>query len=951
MSVDWKDLERIFEEARALPPDAQAAFVARVCDSDEMRREALALLAADAASSDFLTKPAFDRLAETIGAEGWSLKPGARIGAYTVTRLLGAGGMGEVWRARDERLGRDVAIKILLPHFSNDSDRLRRFADEARAAGSLNHSNILTVYDVGQHNGMPFLVAECLEGANLRQRVNTGSVPVAEAVTLAVGIAQGLAAAHARGIVHRDLKPENIFITADAGVKILDFGLAKLQSHVSASDMSETLSGVIVGTAGYIAPEQLKSDPVDARADLFVVGVILYELLTGRNPFRRDNTFETLNAILTVEPPDVSTGSERVPPSLARVVMRLLEKAPHKRFQSAIDLAWALEQRPDAEPRPVATTTPARWWRTRAASWVAAAAALAVALGAGWQLRPETAAPPSTVEQFPVMLPPGVSLASAPAVSPDGRHIAFAGTDGTVNRLYVRTLSQRDAVAIRGSEGATRPFWSADGTSLGYFAKFQLATLAWPRGAPVPLAPTPFAYGAAWNASGSILFAPDVILSGISRVSASGGRAEPVTLLDQSTGDTSHWWPVALPDGKHFLYHVRSTRDDRIGVYLGRVDQSSAPASPLLRSHSDVVYVPRGDSDGTLLYVVDGRIEARRFDAETLTVASDAKSLGLLAGGTSIYHSVMLGASRDVLAFAETSIPGGDRLEAVDRNGERIRLWEAPEALNWPRLSPDGTRLAVQRVDPLRNNPDVWVEYLDSHSQVRVTSAATPDLQATWSPDGTRLAYVSGNLPGRAGQRTLNIAAADGTGIVRSFPCPVTYCEPSDWGVDGRILLNVRTAQGADVWTIAEDGSAATSLLAGSFSEYDARFSPDGKWIAYVSDESGRPEISVRTISGSKRIPVSAHGGAEPVWRRDGSELFFVDPGGRLHAVPVRWGADRAPVFGTPQTLKVPPIGFGHWGTQYDVSRDGNQFYALRENRDPAPREIRVVTNWQRLLD
>ena len=950
MSADWKELERIFEEARTLPADAQAAFVARACDSDEMRREALALMAADAASSDFLTKPAFDRLAETIGAEGWSLKPGARIGAYTITRLLGAGGMGEVWRARDERLGRDVAVKIMLPHFSNDHDRLRRFADEARAAGSLNHSNILTVYDVGQHNGMPFLVAECLDGSNLRQRLNVGPVPVLEAVRLALGIAHGLAAAHARGIVHRDLKPENIFITADAGVKILDFGLAKLQSHVSPNEMSDTLSGVIVGTAGYIAPEQLKNDPVDARADLFVVGVILYELLTGRNPFRRDNTFETLNAILTFDPPDISGGSEPVPASVARVVMRLLEKAPHKRFQTAIDLAWALEQRHEGDPRPITTSAPARWWRTRVASWAATTAAVAVALAAGWQLQPETTTLPPRVEQFPVTLPPGVSLASAPAVSPDGRHIAFAGADGKGSRLYVRTLSQRDAVAVRSSEGATHPFWSADGTSLGYFVRGQLTTLAWPRGAPVPLAPTPFAYGAAWN-GGNILFAPDVILAGISRVSAHGGRVEPVTQLDQSSGDTSHWWPVMLPDGKHFLYHVRSTRDDRIGVYLGRVDQPSAAAAPLLRSHSDVVYVPRGDSDGMLLYVVDGHIEARRFDAGTLTVASTAKSLGLTAGGTSIYHPAMLSASRDVLAFAESAIPTGDRLEAVDRNGERIRLWEAPEALNWPRLSPDGTRLAVQRVDPLRNNPDVWVEYLDSHSHVRVTSAAAPDIQATWSPDGNRLAYVSGNLPGRQGQRTLNIAAADGTKMLQSFPCPAAYCEPTDWSVDGRLLLNVRTAQGADVWTVAEDGSAATSLLAGASSEYDARFSPDGKWIAYVSEESGRPEISVRTISGSKRIPVSAHGGAEPVWRRDGSELFFVDPEGRLHAVPVRWTSNGTPIFETPRVLKVEPIGFGHWGTQYDVSRDGNHIYALRENRDPAPREIRVITNWQRLLD
>jgi eukaryotic-like serine/threonine-protein kinase len=948
VSVDWNDLERIFEQARVLPPEAQAAFVSRTCDSDEMRREALALLAADAAASEFLTKPALDRLAESIGTEGWSLTPGAHIGAYTITRLLGAGGMGEVWRARDDRLGRDVAIKILLPHFSTDSDRLRRFADEARAAGSLNHSNILTVYDVGQHKGMPFLVAECLEGSNLRQRLNAGPMPVAEAVTLALGIAHGLAAAHARGIVHRDLKPENIFITADAGVKILDFGLAKLQSHVSANEMSETVSGVIVGTAGYIAPEQLKNEPVDARADLFVLGAILYEMLDGRNPFRRDNTFETLNAILTVDPPHLSAG-ERVPPSLARVVMRLLEKAPHKRFQSAIDLAWALEQPADHSPQPVKTAEPRPWWQTRLATWTATAAA--IALAAGWQLRPETAAVPGRIEQFPVTLPPGVSLASAPAVSTDGQHIAFAGIDAKGSRLYVRTLSQRDASAVRGTDGATRPFWSADGAAIGYFARGQLTTLAWPRGAPVPLAPAPFAFGATWSASGTILFAPDVILTGISRVPARGGRMEPATQLDPSTGDTSHWWPVVLPDGKHFLYHVRSTRDDRIGVYLGRVSELSAPTSPLLRSHSDVVYVRRGDSEGVLLYVTGGRIEARRFDATTLTVASDAKSLGLAAGGTNLYHPVMLGASRDVLAFAESEIPTGDRLEAVDRNGHRVRFWADAEALNWPRLSPDGTRLAVQRVDPLRNNPEIWVEYLDTQNRVRITSAPAPDIQPVWSPDGNRLAYVTGNPPGRTGDRTLSIAAADGTRTLRSFACPTTYCEPTDWSVDGRLLLNVRTAEALDVWTIHEDGSGAEPVLAGSFSEYDARFSPDGEWLAYVSEESGRAEVSVRTISGSKRIPISAHGGAEPVWRRDGSELFFVDPEGRLLAVPVRWRGDRSPVFGMPHALKVPPVGFGHWGTQYDVSRDGNHIYALRENRDPGPREIRVVRNWQRLLD
>lgn len=959
MSTAWEELERIFTAARLLPPQARAEFVARSCGTEEMRRETLALLAADRASGDFLTKPALERLAHSVGVTGWNLHPGDRLGVYTITRLLGAGGMGEVWRARDDRLGRDVAIKVLLPHFSNDADRVRRFGSEARAAGAMNHPNIVTVYDVGEHDGMPYLVAECLEGRNLRQRLEAGPVPADEAVVLALAMTRGLAAAHASGIVHRDLKPENIFIRSDGGVKILDFGLATLQSRVDGlrTNAGTTASAVIAGTAGYIAPEQLKDEPADARADLFAVGVILYEMLSGRHPFRCASTLDTLNAVLTVSPPDLSAANEQVPASLSSVVMRLLEKAPSVRFQTAIDLAWALEQRPRSasgrieDARPLAV----RQSRSRVAAWVAALALTAAVFLGAWQLLPQSTIVSAPVTQFTVALPPGQSLASPPAVSPDGQRIAFAAKDSTGSRLFVRPLASRDATVVPGSEGGSRPFWSADGQSLGFFARGQLTTLAWPAGAPVARATAPFGYGATWSRSGEILFASDIILTGISRVARTGRGAEPVTLLDNAAGETSHWWPVFLPDATHFLYHVRSTEDARIGVYLGRIDRPSASGSPLFRSDSDVVYVPMPrTSDGVLLYVVDGRIEARRFDTATLTVAADAKALGLSAGGSTIYQPVMLSASPDVLAFADSDIPDGDRLEAVDRRGNRMRLWETPEPLNWPRLSPDGKHIGVQRVDVLRNNPDIWVEDLERRTRVRITTAPTPDLQFVWSADGRQLAYVSGHLPGRAGNSTLNIAAADGSGVLRSFPCPEAYCEPTDWSPDGRTLLvNVRNAQGWDVWTVSsDDGRSAQPLLAQSFSERDARFSPDGRWIAYVSEETGRPEVSVRPAAGpGRRVVISANGGAEPVWRRDGSELFFVDPRGQLHNVPVRWNAARSPSFAAPEKMTVPPIGFGHWGTQYDVSADGNLLYSLRENLDPGPREIQVVTGWRARLD
>jgi Tol biopolymer transport system component len=312
----------------------------------------------------------------------------------------------------------------------------------------------------------------------------------------------------------------------------------------------------------------------------------------------------------------------------------------------------------------------------------------------------------------------------------------------------------------------------------------------------------------------------------------------------------------------------------------------------------------------------------------------------------------MLGASREVLAFAESGVPSGNRLEVCDRSGRRLSLSSRPETLNWPRLSPDGTRLARQRVDPRRNNPDLWVEDLDRGTTVRVTTAPEPELQPVWSPDGRRLAYVSGALPGRPGKRILSIAAADGTGVLRRFDCPTSYCEPTDWSETGdALLVNAKEGGSWDVWVLSANDGAGRPLLAEAFDEGDARFSPDGRWIAYVSNESGAREISVRAVGSTQaRFVISGGGGTQPVWRRDGGELFFVAPGGDLQSVAVDWADDGVPRFGSPARVAVPAIGSGHWGTQYDVSPDGSRIYVLRRNADPAPREIRVILGWPRLL-
>jgi serine/threonine protein kinase/Tol biopolymer transport system component len=960
-----EQLFHIFDGARRLEATERTDFIGASCGADDaLRAEVISLLEADAASGEFMAHPALDGLAHDMARECRSFRGGDTIGPYTIVQLLGSGGAGEVWRARDDRLRRDVAIKVLFPHVASDPDRLRRFAEEARAASALNHSNILTVYDVGEHGGIPYLVSECLEGRSLRQRLDEGPIAVEEALAIGLSIARGLAAAHARAITHRDLKPENTFLRLDGGVKILDFGLAKLQSSLDGvpADTHRTMSGVLLGTAGYMAPEQVKGESADARADLFALGVMLYEMAGAQHPFRKGSTFETLHAVVTISPPELLSLNARVPSALGRIVMRLLQKDPLARFQTAPDVVWALEQVnafPAASPSlPTPASQSPRWWRTRSAVWASAlAVAAALVLAAGWALQrmPSREARTPELTRFTWPLPSGIGLGSAPVISPDGRNIAFVGRSQTASLLYVHGLGEVEAVPIPGTDEATHPFWSPDSASLGFFAKGQLMRVTLKGGAPVRLADALFPFGGTSNASGAIVFAPDVIMSGLFRVSANGHGAEPATVLEPSLGDTSHCWPAFLPDGVHFLYFVRSAQDERRGLYLGRIDRPAAPAGTLLlRSDSNAVYVTvPGTSQGLLLYVVKDRIEARSFDAKKLMLTGDARTLGPTAAATTLSQSAMLSASTDVLVFATSTVPYERRLrlEAVDRLGQHQRVWDW-EVQNWPSVSPDGRYLVRERVDALRNTPDIWVEDLERGSSVRVTTAVEPDLRPVWSPDGRSLAYVTGNLPFRPGQRVLHIAAADGTGVINSLPCPGEYCEPTDWTPRG-LLVNVLAGQRLDVWLVPTEGSAAAHpLLAEALDKREARMSRDGRWIAYVSSESGRPEVSVRSLSGTpKRFPVSSNGGDQPVWRRDNAELFFIDPEGQLQSVNVQWSRDGSPTFGLPVAMKnVPLIGRGHWGTPYDVSPDGNRIYFLRRNDDPRPGEIHVVIGWRALL-
>lgn len=960
MSTHWEALDRIFREAQLVPAHEQAVFVERACGGDELlRSDVVSLLSAGSSSGSFMEKSALDVLAKKFAADGSNLEPGRRIGVYTIQRKLGSGGAGEVWQAIDDRLGRNVAIKVLLPHWTTDKSSLHRFTDEARTVGTLNHPNILTVHDVGEHDGMPYLVSECLEGRNLRERLKSGAMSVNETIAIALGIAQGLAAAHERGIVHRDLKPENTFLKSDGSVKLLDFGLAKLRQPASAVQTAVEHSRVdaIAGTAGYMAPEQLGGASADPRADLFALGVIMYEMLAGTHPFRGTSDLETLKAILSREPDDLAMAKPNVPPALALIVMRLLEKKPEARFQSARDLAWSVSQVAGAaatRKRTEEVSTNHFGWRWIWVGMVAVVAGMLV--GKFWL---GGAAPEGTLAapmmRFTWSLPAGQSFESAPSVAPNGQHIAFVAADSKGRRLFVRDLQALDPREIPGSEGASHPFWAPDGSTLGFFAGGRMMKVSLPNGALTPITPVQFGRGGAWTRSGVIVFGPDLVLSGLNKVSAGGGNAEPATLLDIAKGDTDHQFPVALPDGTHFLYFVRSTDDKRRGIYLGRVDRPAAhPQSRLFYSESPAVYVPgtaAGKAD--LVYLSNGRAEIRQLDLDKLAVAADARMLDFVPTDLTVSNPPMVSASPQVMAFADAIVPNGNLLVSYSLDGKPLRRWESSEAHNWARLSPDGRLLARQHMDDAHAQPDIWVEDLERGTVYPVASTTMPDMSPVWSPDGRALAFVTGHLPGRSGELKLNLVASDGTGTLRSFDCPGDYCEPTDWSADGATLLVTSYEKGnQNVWTIPAGGGKAAPLLAAEHTESDARFSPNGRWVAYVSREAGRPEVWVHSVSGTaRRMVVSGRGGNQPVWRRDGKALYFIDLNGRLQRVDVTWSADRTPSFGLPVAPPIPRVGFGHWGTQFDISPDGSQIYFMQPNDAKPASNLQVVVNWRPLLD
>ncbi|MEP7309464.1 MAG: protein kinase [Acidobacteriota bacterium] len=863
--------------------------------------------------------------------------------------------MGQVYRATDVRLGRDVAVKLLSGRSQHEPDLVERFVQEARVTAALDRPNIVRLFDVGVHDGRPFLVMELLDGETLRHRLARGPLRPDEARRVALDVARGLVAAHAAALIHRDLKPENLFITTAGPTKILDFGVARLAPHANPQGPElATRAGALVGTAGYLAPEAILGEAADTRVDLFALGAILFEMLTGRRAFARDHTIDTLHAVLhdSMPPLDATSGAS---PDFAAIVGRLLEKAPEARFQSAADLAWTLERlngtvaapavQPEAIPDAIeAGRRPRGPWRG-AAVGACVAAAVALLLGAVWWRNvPTPVTPPMAASQFTWHLPDGMNLLSAPVVSPSGRQVAFVGGHDQTRQLFLRDLASLDAQPIAGTEGAQQPFWSPDGAEIGFFARGKLLKIRTQGGVPVPLADTPDPRGGTWGRTGTIVFQSELRDEALSQVSAAGGPVTPATLFDGT--DSKHVWPAFLPDGVHFLYQAVGMNEARRGVYVGSTAQVSGPGTLLFPSESGATYVPpTGTGPGTILTVRSNGVEARTFDARTLALVGQARVIPVTAAVTTPQEAAMLGVSAEALAVAARPVPWGTVLVSMSLDGSARRIMSAQELTSWVRLSPDGRRLLRHRVAPEDGAVDIWVEDIDRGTRLRVTTGRDMHVSPTWSPRGDRVAYRAGPN----GSPHLAIAQADGSGAIASISCPKNPCEPTDWSADGQWLL---VNADRDVFEVPLEASAsARPLLTAAFLERDARYSPDGRWVAYVSDESGRPEVLIRSMTGpAQRVAVSNQGGDQPVWQRDGTAIFYITHDGALHRVAITDAGSRLDL-GRPRRMNVPAFPTGHhWGTAYDVSADGSRAYLHTPPEPGAAQDVTIVLGWQALL-
>ena len=879
-----------------------------------------------------------------------TLSAGTHLGPYEIQAPLGAGGMGEVYRARDTRLGREVAVKVLPKELSQDVERLSRFEQEARAASALNHPNIVTVHDIGRADGVFYVAMELVEGKTLRELSAAGALPVRKILSIAPQIADGLAKAHAAGIIHRDLKPENVMVSKDGFVKILDFGLAKLVLPASgeASAMPtvgkpETQPGIVMGTLAYMSPEQASGQSMDFRTDQFSFGSILYELVTGHRPFEGRTGPETLAAIIREEPKPIGELAPATPAPLRWTIDRCLAKEPEQRYAATGDLARELASVRDhlSEITSGEAALPGlrriRRWSRENVAW-ALTTALALALAVVVSLR--RPAPLSRLHAS-VNPPPGTEFNwfSPPALSPDGQRIAFVAADGDGKvSLWLRAFAEKEAQKLPGTEQAIYPFWSPDSQAIGFFT--------WPEGkakrvgisgaAPQILCDAPEPRGGAWGDDGTILFGT---LNGpLSRVSAAGGQPSPATRLDASRGEDDHRWPRFLPGGRRFLYLVRIKGESRnMTLVAGSLD--SPEVKVLGNVDSNVAYAP----PGYLLSTTSKRtLVAQPFDVRGPRLFGSPVSVAEQVFVTSQRWTASFSVSAGVLAYAAGAQAEPTRLAWYDRSGKKLETLEAAAGLSSAVLSPDGTRVVTEVTDSRTGTADLWLYDFARGTSTRLTFDPADDQSPIWSPDGRQIAFSSS----RKGPQTLYIKPANGATPEEPLIEADREKSPQDWSPDGRFILYVyRQIDGhQDLWALPMTGERKPfPVIQTPFTKFNATFAPDGRSIAYVSNESGRFEVYVQAFPRpGERWQVSTGGGHGPRWRRDGKEMFYVSADGQIMAVEIR----TQPEFAASIPRRLFPSPQSDPFKTYDVNRGGDRFLFIVPDRETPKPPITVVFNW-----
>jgi len=907
------------------------------------------------------------------------VQPGSRLGHFEIIAPLGAGGMGQVFRARDTRLDRTVAIKVLPDTLAGDPQFRERFDREARAIAALSHPHICTLYDVGEQDGLSFLVMELIEGETLAVRLARGALPLRDALKAAIEIASALDKAHRAGIVHRDFKPGNVMLTK-SGAKLLDFGLAKSHaplvsgSHASilpTTPANLTLQGTILGTLQYMAPEQLEGGEADARTDIFAFGAVLYEMVTGRKAFEAKSHASLIGAIMHAQPEAVARILPLAPAGLDHVVTTCLAKDPDERWQTAGDVARELKWIADdsAAARSVhvdAATAPTPRGRSRATvAWLAAgvstvlcASTLALALGGYFGRAPAT----GHVYRASVLPPPDGAFFSSSttahlfAMSPDGQRMVFVAT-GTTRRplLWVRRLDGLVAQPLEGTDGGVAPFWSPDSRFVAFVAGGKLKKIDALGGPAMTLADGDILSVGAWNRDDVILFAPR--RGPLFRVPASGGSPSPVTALDSARNEIAHFYPSFLPDQRHFLYVARSlTRGGPTtsAVFVGSLDGEKPKL--LVEGTSNAKY-----ASGHVLFVRERTLMAQPFDVERLALRGDAESIAEQVETAGPIAPIGAFTVSDSGAIAYRTSVGDLRSQLTwfDRSGRPLSTIGEPADQMSLELSPDGTRALVSMLDAGRNSRDLWIYDVARGLRTRFTFDPADEMMGVWSPDGSRIVF---NSRRRGGNLDLFEKASSGAGDEELLLTETRNLYPSDWSAHSLQLLyytgSVNSPTGNDLWSLPLQGAGRavpadarkpTPVLAADAWERNGRVSSDGRFMLYQSNESGREEVYVTPAGGGGKWQVSIGGGQWPRWRRDGKEIYFLSPDDRVMAAAIS-GEGAAVQVGTVQALfSARPRMAAFVGSEqyaYDVSPDGQRFLVNTLADQSAAPPITLVVNW-----